>query len=37
VRQSAAAEELGRLGAKQIVFKICSTFDSTPAGNISDR
>jgi len=35
VRQSLAAlERLLGFGARQIVFKICSTFDSTPAGNI---
>jgi uncharacterized protein YgbK (DUF1537 family) len=35
VRQSCAAlERLLALGCRQIVFKICSTFDSTPAGNI---
>jgi uncharacterized protein YgbK (DUF1537 family) len=30
----AACETLLRGGARQIVFKICSTFDSTPRGNI---
>ena len=30
----AAAEALRAAGAGQIVFKYCSTFDSTPAGNI---
>jgi uncharacterized protein YgbK (DUF1537 family) len=35
VRQSLVAlDGLRRLGARQIVFKICSTFDSTPTGNI---
>jgi uncharacterized protein YgbK (DUF1537 family) len=29
-----ACRWLGRQGARQIYFKICSTFDSTPAGNI---
>src|SRR5581483_6715743 len=30
----AALEWLIRRGSRQFVFKICSTFDSTPAGNI---
>lgn len=30
----AAADALRAAGAEQIVFKYCSTFDSTPAGNI---
>src|SRR5579885_3660494 len=30
----AALEWLIRSGSRQFVFKICSTFDSTPAGNI---
>jgi 3-dehydrotetronate 4-kinase len=30
----AALDGLRRLGARQVIFKICSTFDSTPAGNI---
>jgi uncharacterized protein YgbK (DUF1537 family) len=35
VRQSlAAVDYLQRAGARQIYFKYCSTFDSTPAGNI---
>ncbi len=35
VAQSLAALQwLRRRGARQIYFKICSTFDSTPAGNI---
>lgn len=35
VAQSLAAlERLQRAGCRQIVFKYCSTFDSTPAGNI---
>ena len=35
VRQSvAAAEALRRLGTRQLYFKYCSTFDSTPEGNI---
>jgi uncharacterized protein YgbK (DUF1537 family) len=29
-----AAEALKRLGARQLYFKYCSTFDSTPQGNI---
>ncbi len=35
VKQSlAAADALRRLGARQLFFKYCSTFDSTPDGNI---
>lgn len=35
VRQSAAAlDGLKHLGAEQVIFKYCSTFDSTPEGNI---
>src|SRR5256885_4637086 len=35
VRQSLAAlDRLRRAGARQILFKYCSTFDSTDAGNI---
>ena len=30
----AAARWLGTAGARQVYFKVCSTFDSTPAGNI---
>jgi 3-dehydrotetronate 4-kinase len=30
----AAAQRLRAAGARQIYFKVCSTFDSTPAGNI---
>ena len=35
VRQSLAAHDyLNRLGCRQVYFKFCSTFDSTPEGNI---
>jgi len=35
VRQSVAAlDGLKHLGAEQVIFKYCSTFDSTPEGNI---